>query len=107
MDGRAELRHRRSRIRQNSGLRSSPRRGMTLVELLVVIAIVGMLTGLALPAINAAREAGRATVCKNNLRQIALAALLHESSQGYFPSGGWGGAWAPVPGRGFGPTQPG
>src|SRR5205085_9129450 len=41
---------------------------MTLVELLVVVAIISMLTGLALPAIHAAREQGRAIVCKNNLR---------------------------------------
>jgi prepilin-type N-terminal cleavage/methylation domain-containing protein len=52
--------------------------GFTLVELLVSIAIIGMLVGLTLPAVNAAREQARATVCKNNLRQIALAACLHE-----------------------------
>src|SRR5262245_42031430 len=90
-----------------SRLSQRPRQAMTLVELLVVIAIIGMLVGLALPAINAARESGRATVCKNNLRQIALAALLHESSQGYYPSGGWAGNWVGVPGRGFGRRQPG
>jgi type II secretory pathway pseudopilin PulG len=77
-----------------------------LVELLVVIGIIGMLVGLGLPAINAAREQGRATVCKNNLRQIALAAVLHESVNGFYPSGGWAGGWAPVPGR-TGQNQPG
>src|SRR6476469_3417165 len=74
----------------------SLRRAFTVVELLVVIGIIGLLTGLGLPAINAAREAGRATVCKNNLRQIALASLLHENSQGFFPSGGWAGSWSPT-----------
>lgn len=45
----------------------------TLVELLVVIAIIGMLVAILLPAVNGAREAGRRTTCKNNLRQQAVA----------------------------------
>jgi prepilin-type N-terminal cleavage/methylation domain-containing protein len=48
------------------------RRGFTLVELLVVIAIIGILIGLLLPAINAAREAGRRASCLNKVRQIGL-----------------------------------
>ena len=53
------------------------RHGFTLVELLVVIAIIGMLAGLLLPAVNQARESGRQTVCKNNIRNVALAMILH------------------------------
>ncbi len=60
-------------------------RAFTLVELLVVIAIIGVLVALLLPAVQAAREAARRNTCKNNLKQLGLAALNFESSKKQLP----------------------
>ena len=77
--------------------RSTPLlRAFTLVELLVVIAIIGILLALLLPAIQAARESARLVQCRNQIRQIGLAAANYESRVRRYPPGRRGGANNPV-----------
>ncbi|NIP85901.1 MAG: DUF1559 domain-containing protein [Planctomycetales bacterium] len=66
----------------------------TLIELLVVIAVIGLLVALLLPALQAVRNAARASICRSNLKQICLAALNYEGAKRRLPpsrngAGGW------------------
>ncbi|MFN0057101.1 MAG: type II secretion system protein [Planctomycetota bacterium] len=60
--------------------------GFTLVELLVVIMIIGILVGLAGPAIFRGRHRAVALECKNNLKQLAtLLVSVADENGGWFP----------------------
>lgn len=52
-------------------------RAFTLIELLVVIAIIAILAAILFPVFARAREAGRATACKSNLKQIGTAFMMY------------------------------
>jgi prepilin-type N-terminal cleavage/methylation domain-containing protein/prepilin-type processing-associated H-X9-DG protein len=47
-------------------------RGFTLIELLVVIAVIGVLAGMLMPALNAAKAASKQMGCGNALRQMQI-----------------------------------
>lgn len=61
--------------------------GFTITELLTVIAIIGLLMGLLLPSVQAARESGRRLQCANNLRQVAIALQHYHSANQSLPAG--------------------
>ena len=70
--------------------------GVTLIELMVVLAIIGILLALLLPAVQAARERARETVCKNNLHQLNLGIVVYYEIHKKLPApsqpgliGGW------------------
>ncbi len=67
-------------------------RAFTLIELLVVIAIIALLLAVLAPALNAVKQRAQGVVCRSNLKQVGLAAILYaENWKNYVPRGSAGG----------------
>ena len=62
-----------------------PSGGFTLTELLCVIGIIGILLGIAVPAMQVVRQTARRAHCVSNLRQVMIATLAYEASGNGFP----------------------
>ena len=62
-------------------------RAFTLIELLVVISIIVLLIALLLPALTAAKENAKTTMCKSNLHQTVLAMTNYTiDEEGFYPT---------------------
>jgi len=64
---------------------SAAGRAFTLIELLVVIAVIAILAALLLPALSAAKEAGRTARCQGNLHQIDLGLQMYVQDTHAYP----------------------
>lgn len=64
----------------------SARHGFTLIELLTVIAIIGILAGILIPVVGAARTAANKTKTKTQFNQYALALQQYRTEYGYWPA---------------------
>lgn len=51
--------------------------GFSLIELLVVILIIAVLIAVSLPALQAAREASKSSVCSSNLKQVYIGSAAY------------------------------
>ena len=61
------------------------RKAFTLIELLVVIAIIALLLSVILPALRSAKNQAKLTICMSHQRQIVLALLAYQASNGDYP----------------------
>lgn len=75
-------------MRSSRFLVGRPRDGFTLIELLIVIAIIAVLVSISIPAAFRAKEASNRTTCANNMRQLGLAFIAHQTQNGYLPTAG-------------------
>jgi len=57
-----------------------------LIELLVVTAVIAILAAIVLPALSKAKQATKATLCANNMHQLAVAAMDYDADNKRLPS---------------------
>lgn len=69
--------------------------GYTIIELLVSTAVIGVLIGIAFPAIQTARNAARRVHCLNNMRNVSLAIIQSTDTADRFPACGYYGDGTP------------
>lgn len=62
------------------------RRGFTLIELLIVVCIIGLLAGIAVPKLQAARGHARAAAIVGAMRAIRIAATIYYDSAAAWPA---------------------
>jgi prepilin-type N-terminal cleavage/methylation domain-containing protein/prepilin-type processing-associated H-X9-DG protein len=73
----------RQGVKQRQGMKAIA--GFTLIELLVVIAIIAILAAILLPVLTKAQRKGQQTACKNNMRQIGIAAVIYNDDYRQYP----------------------
>lgn len=64
------------------------RRGFTLVEIMIVVIIIGMMTAMALPALNRVRETAQNNRTVRDLRTFADAFHMYATETGTYPADG-------------------
>ncbi len=64
--------------------------GFTLIELLVVISVIGLLIGLLMPALGAARQTAKTLKCLSNMRNMEYAHWMYMTDYGEFVNVGFG-----------------
>jgi prepilin-type processing-associated H-X9-DG protein len=61
------------------------RQALTLIEVILAIVIMALILALSLPVLQKSREASNNMLCKNNLRQLGIAASGYHSNNAHFP----------------------